>query len=137
MDPQTLLPIGEVSARTGLSLRTLRHWEEVGLIHPTDRTGAGHRLYSTDDVDRIRFVMALRPLDITLQEKATLLDARDAVVGVGTGAPGPDPVALARLDHAIALAEQRSRELSSQIDDLHDLLSTLRSVADQPERTHR
>lgn len=45
--------IGEVATRTGLSLRSLRRWEEVGLLTPSGRTDGGFRLYSETDVNKI------------------------------------------------------------------------------------
>jgi hypothetical protein len=45
--------IGEVAARTELSLRSLRHWDEVGLLRPSGRTDGGFRLYTEADVEKI------------------------------------------------------------------------------------
>ncbi|WP_017887467.1 MerR family DNA-binding transcriptional regulator, partial [Curtobacterium flaccumfaciens] len=45
--------IGELADRTGLSIRTVRHYDDVGLLHPTGRTEGGFRLYSDDDLHRL------------------------------------------------------------------------------------
>jgi DNA-binding transcriptional MerR regulator len=67
--------IGEVAARTELSLRSLRHWEEVGLLVPSGRSDGGFRLYTEDDVDKIMVIRRMKPLGFTLDEmKAVLAD---------------------------------------------------------------
>lgn len=68
-----LLQIGEVAERVGLSIRTLRHWEEVGLVQPTARSKGGFRLYSHADVDRLLVVKAMKPMGLALEEMAELL----------------------------------------------------------------
>ena len=74
--------IGEVAARTDLSLRSLRHWEDVGLITASGRSDGGFRLYTDDDVAKILFVRRMKPLGYSLDEmKAVMADleaSRDA-----------------------------------------------------------
>ena len=75
------MQIGEVSEDTGLSLRTIRYYEEVGLVTPSARTGGGFRLYSDADVARLRLVKRMKPLEFSLQEMRdvlALLDELDA-----------------------------------------------------------
>jgi MerR family transcriptional regulator, copper efflux regulator len=69
--------IGDVAARTGLSLRTLRYWEEMGLVEPTGRTDGGFRLYAEVDIQRLLLVRALKPADFTLEELQEILRLRD------------------------------------------------------------
>lgn len=66
--------IGEVAELVGLSLRTIRYYEEVGLIEPTARTSGRFRLYSEEAVERLRLVMRLEPLDLTLQDTREVLE---------------------------------------------------------------
>ena len=73
------MQIGEVADRTGLSLRTIRYYEEVGLIRPTARTAGGFRLYSEGDVARLSVIMRMKPLDFTLDEMRQLLDVLDGL----------------------------------------------------------
>src|SRR6187402_3298664 len=56
--------IGELARRTGLTVRTLHHYDEIGLLAPSYRTGAGHRLYTADDVTRLQMIVSLRQLDL-------------------------------------------------------------------------
>lgn len=66
--------VGELARATGLSVRVLRHWDEVGLVSP-GRTPSGHRRYARDDVTRLYQVLALRQLGLGLSEIAALLAA--------------------------------------------------------------
>lgn len=51
------MKIGEVAERTGLSIRSLRHYDEVGVVSPSGKTPGGFRLYSERDVERILLVI--------------------------------------------------------------------------------
>ncbi|WP_134766397.1 MerR family transcriptional regulator [Nocardioides sp. 1609] len=67
--------IGEVAARTELSLRSLRHWEEVGLLQPSGRSDGGFRLYTEDDVEKILVIRRMKPLGFSLDEmRAVMVD---------------------------------------------------------------
>ncbi|QCX29202.1 MerR family transcriptional regulator [Nocardioides jishulii] len=69
------MQIGEVAARTELSLRSLRHWEEVGLLRPSGRSEGGFRLYTEEDVEKIMVIRRMKPLGFTLdQMKAVMAD---------------------------------------------------------------
>lgn len=78
--------VGEVAGRMGLSVRTLHHYDEVGLLSPSGRTEAGHRLYSTGDVLRLQQVRSLRSLGLSLTEIRGCLEDPDfsvrAVIGL-------------------------------------------------------
>ena len=69
--------IGEVAAATGLTVRTLHHYDEIGLLAPSARTEAGYRLYSDDDLQALYRIVALRRLGLTLDEIGALLDGQD------------------------------------------------------------
>lgn len=75
--------IGEVAELIGLSLRSIRYYEEMGLALPSARTRGGHRLYTEPDIDRLRLIMKMKPLDFTLEEMGTLLRARDVLTARG------------------------------------------------------
>lgn len=69
--------IGELAAAAGLSVRTLRYYEGLGLLAPPDRSEAGHRRYGTADVQRLYQIRALRQLGLTLREVAAVLTRGD------------------------------------------------------------
>ena len=62
MHAEKTMRIGEVTERTSLSFRTLRHWDDVGLVQPSGRTDGGFRLYTEKDVDRILIIRRMKPL---------------------------------------------------------------------------
>ncbi|MGB3312123.1 MAG: MerR family transcriptional regulator [Nodosilinea sp.] len=63
-----LLKIGELAKQTGLSIRTLHCYDEIGLLVPTHRTEADHRLYSDQDIIRLQQILSLRQLGFSLSE---------------------------------------------------------------------
>ncbi|MFJ8866814.1 MerR family transcriptional regulator [Streptomyces sp. NPDC102473] len=71
------MQIGEVAARTELSLRTIRHYEESGLVAPSARSRGGFRLYTEADVARLMVIRRMKPLGFTLDEMRDLLEAVD------------------------------------------------------------
>ncbi len=71
------MQIGEVATRTELSLRTIRHYEETGLIVPSARSQGGFRLYTERDVERLMVIRRMKPLGFTLDQMRDLLDATD------------------------------------------------------------
>ena len=78
--------IGEVAARTELSIKTIRHYDEVGLVVPSARSAGGFRLYTADDVDRLLAIRRMKPLGFTLDEMSRLLAALDTVASDAAGA---------------------------------------------------
>ena len=73
MQTQKQLTIGETSALCAVSVRMLRHWESMGLLHPT-RDSNGYRLYSEDDIARIRRIRLYRDLGLTTDQIRAALD---------------------------------------------------------------
>jgi MerR family copper efflux transcriptional regulator len=69
----SVMHIGEVATRTELSLRSLRHWEEVGLLTPSGRTDGGFRLYTESDVDKILVIRRMKPLGFSLDEMKAVM----------------------------------------------------------------
>ena len=67
--------IGEVAAATGVTVRTLRHYDELGLLVPSERTPAGYRLYAEADLQRLYRILALRRMGLGLEAIAAVLDA--------------------------------------------------------------
>jgi DNA-binding transcriptional MerR regulator len=62
------MKVGKLAKRTGISVRTLHYYEEIGLLAPTFRTRAGHRLYGASDVVRLQQIVSLRQLGFSLEE---------------------------------------------------------------------
>ncbi len=66
--------VGDLAEATGLTVRTLHHYDDVGLLVPSERTSAGHRLYAEQDVRRLYRILALRRLGMRLDEISSLLE---------------------------------------------------------------
>jgi DNA-binding transcriptional MerR regulator len=71
------LKVGELARRTGLTVRTLHHYDEVGLLRPSLHTEAGHRLYAAADVARLQQIVSLRQLGFSLEEIRDCLNRPD------------------------------------------------------------
>ena len=73
--------VGELARRTGLSVRALRYYDEIGLLSPSRRTEGGHRLYTAGDVVRLQRIKSLRALGFSLREIGEYLDGADIPLG--------------------------------------------------------
>lgn len=136
------LQIGEVARRTDLSIRTIRHWEEMGLVTPSARSSGGFRLYSEEDVARIRLLRFMKPLDLTLEQMRELLEIRASLTSVtpdatdriqaliwprGSATGAADRTALARELAAYAdRAEHRLEKLRRQVLEVEEFIARLR-----------
>lgn len=104
--------IGEVAERVGLSLRTIRYYEEIGLVKPSGRTEGGFRLYTEADIDRLHLVKALKPVGMSLESMAELLECADLLRGA-------EPKGLGEVEHryqqVLAQAHQRCDELEESL----------------------
>ncbi len=65
--------IGELATLAGVTVRTLHHYDEIGLLRPSGRTVAGPRRYSREDLDRLRQILVYRELDFSLDAIASML----------------------------------------------------------------
>jgi MerR family copper efflux transcriptional regulator len=116
--------IGELAEKTGLSLRTIRHYDEVGLLKPAGRTDGGFRLYSHDDFTRLMLIRRMKPLGFSLEEMTDLLRIIDTLSG---GDPGSDsPAVRAELDDFIDEAVRRRAKLQEQLGMPDEFLELLR-----------
>ena len=69
-----LMKVGELAERTGLTVRTLHHYDEIGLLTPERRTPAGHRLYGERELRRLQQIASLKHLGLSLDEVGACLD---------------------------------------------------------------
>ena len=67
--------IGEVAERTELSISTIRHYDQFGLVVPSARSHGGFRLYTESDIDRLLVIRRMKPLGFSLEQMRELLDA--------------------------------------------------------------
>ena len=102
------MTIGEVARLTGVTIRTLRHYDRIGLLTPSEVTGAGYRLYDDASLRRLHMILLFRELEVPLEEIRRILDD-----------PGFDPSAALRLQERQLLMRR------GHIDRLLRLIRTL------------
>lgn len=73
------MQIGELAERTGMSIRTLRHYDEIGLLRPSARSDGGFRLYTPDDESRLLLIRRMKPLGYSLEQMRELLAVVDGL----------------------------------------------------------
>ncbi|WP_197373191.1 MerR family transcriptional regulator [Mycolicibacterium baixiangningiae] len=118
------LQIGEVSARTELSIKTIRHYDDVGLVTPSARSAGGFRLYTEDDVERLLTIRRMKPLGFTLEEMRELLGALDTLAAPDA-TPARREQATAYLAECHTRARQACDDLARQLDYAHELTNRL------------
>jgi len=128
------MQIGEVADQTGLSLRTIRYYEEVGLVTPSSRTAGGFRLYTETDVARLRLVKRMKPLEFSLEEMKELLQVLDGLDTVPVSPQHPD--LIARLEMYRDAANARVNALREQVDVAEGFAADLkREIGRQRKKT--
>lgn len=110
--------VGELAARTGLTVRTLHHYDSIGLLSPSGRTGSmhgsGHRLYTADDVARLQQIVSLKMLGFGLEQIAEYLGRSDY-----------DPRRVVRM---------QLERIRGQAEELNRLTAKLTTISDALER---
>ncbi|MEV2261992.1 MerR family transcriptional regulator [Streptomyces anulatus] len=124
------MQIGEVAARTELSLRTIRHYEETGLVAPSARSQGGFRLYTETDVARLMVIRRMKPLGFTLDQMRELLDATDRLDGDDQLDTGKREELLARVRAYQQAAAEQVEKLRVQLARAEDFEATLRARSD-------
>ncbi|GAA3840198.1 MerR family transcriptional regulator [Streptomyces chiangmaiensis] len=98
--------VGQVAGFAGVTVRTLHHYDEIGLLVPGERTHAGHRRYGDADLDRLQQILFYRELGFSLEEVADLLDDPDA-----------DPRAHLRRQHELLTARiERLQKMAAAVE---------------------
>ncbi|RDI48559.1 MerR family transcriptional regulator [Nocardia mexicana] len=131
MTTASYLKVGDLASATGMTVRTLHYYDEIGLLSPSGRSGAGHRLYSSADVERLYRIGLLRRLGLRLDEVSAALDD-----------PGQDLVAMmnrhiGQLDRKLAVGHRLRQRLTTMVGalaeqrslDTRELLGTLEDMA--------
>ncbi|MFF6995460.1 MerR family transcriptional regulator [Streptomyces sp. NPDC008313] len=133
MEGETLYSIGELSRRTGLTVKTIRFYSDRGIVAPTDRSPAGYRLYTIDAVARLDLVRTLRSLGLDLPTIHKVVDRELSLPGVAaTHAEAlAVQIRVLRLRHAV-LTAVAERGLTAEETDLMHRLAQL----SEDERRH-
>lgn len=113
--PGQQLSIGEVAAKTGTKVPTIRYYEEIALLAQADRSPGGHRLYTEEDIRRLIFIRKSRDLGFTLKAIRSLVDLAE---NRDRSCAAVDALASEHLEEV----ETKLDHLSAMRDALHDLL---------------
>ncbi|TFB63068.1 MerR family transcriptional regulator [Cryobacterium sp. Hz7] len=116
--------IGELAEKTGLSLRTIRHYDEIGLLKASGRTEGGFRLYTQEDLSRLILIRRMKPLGFSLEEMIELLKVIDILQGGESGSDNPE--VREELGNFIRLAVERREKLQQQLKMADEFLDLLR-----------
>jgi len=127
------MQIGDVATRTGLSLRTVRYYEEAGLVAPSKRTAGGFRLYCEADVERLGLIKQMKPLGFSLEEMRELLDLLDELTPASSVELAAG--ALERLRRFASDAEERCEQLRERLAVATRFADMLRARVEQPPET--
>lgn len=126
LNTEEMHQIGEVADRLGLSLRTVRYYEEAGLVRPSKRTDGGFRLYGDEEIARLALITQMKPLGFSLKEMRQLLKVRDQLRRAEPGDPAYAR-ARERLSAFAVAAQQKCEELRAKLETAQDFASDLQA----------
>lgn len=111
---ESALTVGQVAERFAVTVRTLHHYDEVGLLRPARRSGAGYRVYTDADITRLQHIVVYRRLGFALEDIAALLD--DPGADVGEHLRRQRDAVVTRLDEMRDLVTAIDRALEADVD---------------------
>jgi MerR family copper efflux transcriptional regulator len=114
------MQIGELASRSGVSTKTIRYYESIGLLPPPARSASGYRDYDTSTLDRLAFIRAAQAVGLSLGEIRSIVALRDE---------GQTPCG-----HVLDLLRTRSAELDRRITELRTLHGELNRLVARAER---
>ncbi|MEU3465626.1 MerR family transcriptional regulator [Streptomyces sp. NPDC006733] len=139
MTPSATWKVGRLAEASGLTVRTLHHWDTIGLLSPSQRTTGGHREYTDNDLVRLYQVLALRSLGLALDSIAVCLDAgvgptrlvRDHLAGVEASI---EALGVLR-ERLVRLGEELAADKSPAAPALLDALRAIGGTGPENEHT--
>jgi MerR family transcriptional regulator, copper efflux regulator len=111
--------IGELADRSGVAVKTIRYYEDIGVLDPPERTPSGYRDYDDPAIDRLAFIRAGQAVGLTLGEIRQVVGLRER---------GQAPCT-----HVVALLERRADEIGQRIAELQHLQGDLRRLATEAQ----
>jgi DNA-binding transcriptional MerR regulator len=113
--------VGKVAALAGVTIRTLHHYDEIGLLSPGGRSAAGYRIYEASDLERLQQILFYRELGFTLKEISTIVD-------------DPHTDAVGHLRRQRGLLTERIKRLSAMVDAIdHEMEARTMNIRLTPE----
>ena len=114
-----MVRIGELATRSRVPVKTIRYYEEIGVLADADRTPSGYRDYDEGAIDRLAFVRAAQAVGLTLGEIRQVMALRER---------GETPCT-----HVVGLLERRATEIDRRIAEMERLRGELRRLADRAQ----
>ena len=140
IDEPRFYTIEQVATRTGLTKRTLRYYEEVGLLRPTDRTEGNYRRYSEADIERLERIKKLRDLlGFSLNDIRKLLETDDERGQLKVAYRNETDAAakIARLDRADELIRSQIKLIEEKLAGLEQMRTTLMANLERHEQIRK
>ena len=129
------IQIGEVAERTGLSINTIRHYDQAGLVVPSARSQGGFRLYTDSDVERLLLIRRMKPLGFSLEQMRELLDTTDRLTFSAKRGTAETARLRAVVSNYRLIAESRREQLAAELAFAEEFLSTLDVVVSTKKKT--
>lgn len=114
-----MVRIGELADRSGVPVKTIRYYEDIGVMNPPERTPSGYRDYDAPAIDRLAFIRAAQAVGLTLGEIRQVVALRER---------GETPCT-----HVVELLERRTAEISERIAELQRLQGDLQRLASRAQ----
>lgn len=115
---------GEVAKLCGITVRTVQYWDERDLVRPSSLSEGGRRLYSDEDLSRLRIVCFLKELGFSLKDIRKLLED-----------PDQDKIIEILADEQLAYLKDQLAKQKEQLDRLHALKASLRTLRSMPQKS--
>jgi len=115
-----LLKIGDVAARSGLTVKTVRFYCDEGLIHPASRSDGGFRLFSPDVFEELTFIRTLRALEIPLPDVLKILESRRSGICTCTSLQSTIRSKAGEIEEKISALRAMHIELMDLLNDWQD-----------------
>lgn len=126
-----LLQIGEVADRVGLSLRTVRYYEEQELVVPETRTEGGFRLYGERQIGRLSLIKKMKPLGFSLDEMRTMFAARETLGDTATTSEDRE-TATATIAGFADQVDERTEKMRRVLEQSEEFARELRELRETP-----
>ncbi|HEX9874943.1 MAG TPA: MerR family transcriptional regulator [Deferrimonas sp.] len=133
--PEDLVQIGELAKRLGITTRTIRYYEEIGLMGPPERLGGGTRMYNREDILRLKFILKMKDLGISLKEMQELAENYDESYDSFKNFGRITPRLLEILDLHIHKVDEKISSLSSLRKEIVDYRSRILNILKEQAAT--
>ncbi len=128
---KNLMKIGELAWRAGTTMRTVRYYEERGLIAPAGRTKGGFRLYEEDELRKLHLIKTMQAIDMPLAQVKAFFDERQRGKVASEVAPAIQRVLLSQLEEMDRRIEQY-RKMRESVRETIDILNTCSTCSQEP-----